>query len=48
MVVNKPNNTYHRTIKIKPVDIKPSMYIGFKKEHNKEGPKFRAGDHEGI
>ena len=30
---NKYNNTYHRTIKMKPVDdIKPSMYINFKKE----------------
>ena len=48
MIVNKYNNTYHRTIKIKPVDVKPSMYIGFQNEHNNEGPKFNAGDHERI
>ena len=26
-LVNKHNNTYHRTIKIKPADVKPSKYI---------------------
>ena len=40
-IVNKVNNTYHRTIKIKPVDVKPNMYIDFNKENNKEGPKFK-------
>ena len=27
--VNKYNNAYHRIIKMKPVDVKPSMYINF-------------------
>ena len=26
-IVNKYNNTYHRIIKMKPVDVKPSTYI---------------------
>ena len=26
-IVNKCDNTYHRTIKMKLVDVKPSMYI---------------------
>ena len=26
-IVNKYNNTYHSTIKMKPVDVKPSTYI---------------------
>ena len=30
-IVNKYNNTYHRTIKMKPVDVKDNTYIGFKK-----------------
>ena len=47
-IVNKCNNTYHRTIKMKPVDVKPSMYIDFNKENNKEGPKFKVGDHVRI
>ena len=29
--VNKCNNTYHRTLKIKPVDVKPSTYINSNK-----------------
>ena len=44
-IVNKYNNTYHRTIKMKPVDVKPSIYIDFNKENNKEDPKFKIGDH---
>ena len=30
-VVNKYNSTYHRTIKMKPVDIKDNTYIDFNK-----------------
>ena len=26
-IVNKYNNIYHSTIKMKPVDVKPSTYI---------------------
>ena len=29
---NNYNNLYHSTIKIKPVDLKPSTYIDFGKE----------------
>ena len=47
-IVNKYNNTYHRTIKMKPVDVKPSIYIDFNKENSKEGPKFKVGDHVRI
>ena len=28
-IVNQYNNTYHRTIKIKPVDVKDNAYIKF-------------------
>ena len=31
-IVNKYKNTYHRTIKIKHVDVKPSTYIDSSKE----------------
>ena len=43
-IVNKYNNTYHRIIKMKPVDVKPSSFNDFDKENNKEGPKFKVGD----
>ena len=42
------NNTYHRTIKMKPVDVKSNIYIEFKKEVNDKDPKFKAGDHVRI
>ena len=47
-IVNKYNNTYHRTIKMKPVEVKPSMHVDFNKDNNKESPKFKVGDHVRI
>ena len=44
-IVNEYNNTYHRIIKMKPVDIKDKTYIDFKKEVNDKDPKFKVGDH---
>ena len=35
-IVNKYNNTYHRTIKMKPVHVKSSIYIELNKENNKQ------------
>ena len=34
-IVNEYNSTYHRTIKIKPVDVNSSTYIDFGIENNK-------------
>ena len=42
------NNTYHRTIKIKPVDVKDNTYFDFEKEVNDKDPKFKVGDHVRI
>ena len=44
-IVNEYNNTYHRTIKMKPVDVKDNTYIDFKKEVNDKDPKFKVSDH---
>ena len=33
--VNEYNNTYQRTIKMKPVDVKPSIHIDFNKSNKK-------------
>ena len=46
-IVGEYNNTYHRKIKVKPVDVKDNAYIDFKKEVNKD-PKFKVGDHVRI
>ena len=43
-IVNKYNNIYHKTIKMKPVDVKPSTYIDSSKEINYQVPKFKIGD----
>ena len=47
-IVNEHNNAYHRTIKLKPVDVKVNTYIDFKKEVNDKNPKFKVGDHVRI
>ena len=47
-IVNKYNNTYHRTIKMKPPDVKDNTYIDFGKEVNHKNPKFEIGDHVRI
>ena len=47
-IVDKHNNTYHRTIKMKPVDVKDNTYIDFEKEINNKDPKFKIGDHVRI
>ena len=43
-IVNKYNKAYQRTINMKSVDVRPSIYIDFNKENNKEGPKFKPGE----
>ena len=47
-IVDEYNNTYHRTIKMKPVDVKDNTYIDFKKEINDKDPKFKVRDCVGI
>ena len=48
-IVNKWNNTVHRTIKMKPIDVKYNTYVDSmelhsKKEVNDKDPKFKDGD----
>ena len=52
-IVNEYKHTYHRTIKMKPVDFKDNTYIDSmelhsgKEVHDKD-PKFKIGDHVRI
>ena len=39
---NEYNDTYHRTIKIRLVDVKDNRYIEFKKEVNDKDAKFKV------
>ena len=47
-IVNKYNNTYHTTIKMKPINVRDNTYIKFKKEVHDKDPKFKIGDHVTI
>ena len=47
-VLNKYNNAYHRTIKMKPINVKDNTYINTDEEVNNKDPKFQVGDHVRI
>ena len=52
-IVNECNNTYHRKIEMKPVDVKYNTYIDSmelhsSKEVNDKDPKSELGDHVRI
>ena len=47
-IVNEYNNTYHRTIKMKPIEVKDNTYIDSIKEVNDKDSKFKVGDHVRI
>ena len=44
-IVNGYNNTHHRKIPMKPVDVKSNTYIDSNKEVHHKDPKFKVGDH---
>ena len=47
-IVDKYNNTYHSTIKMKPTDVKDNNFTKYIEESNKKDPKFKIGDHVRI
>ena len=52
-IVDEYNNTYHRTIKMKPTDVKDNTYIDSmelhsEKEVDNKDPKFKVDDYVGI
>ena len=47
-IVNEYNDTFPRTSKIKPIDVKDNTYINLDKEVNDKNPKFKVGDHVRI
>ena len=42
-IVHEYNNTYHRTIKMKPIEVKDNTYNGSIKEVNDKNSKFKVG-----
>ena len=47
-IMGEYNNTYHRTTKMKPIDVTDNTYLDSKKEVNNEYSKFKVGDHVRI
>ena len=47
-ILNEYNNTYHRTIEMKPVYIKDNTYIDSITDFNYIDPKFKVGNHVSI
>ena len=47
-IVNKYNNTIHKTIKLKPIDVTGVSYAEYNEDFNKKDPKFKVGDHVRI
>ena len=47
-IVNEYNNTYHRTIKMKHVDVKSGNYVEYNVNSNDKDSKFQVGDHVRI
>ena len=41
---NKYNNTIHRTIKMKPIDVTFDSYAEYNEDSNEKDPKLKAGD----
>ena len=42
-IVNKYNNTVHRSIKMKPIDVADDSYAEYNEDFNKKDPKFKVG-----
>ena len=47
-IVNKYNNTVHRTIKMKPIDVTSDSFAEYNEDSNKKNPKIKVGDHVRI
>ena len=47
-IVNKCNNTVHKTIKMKHIDVTDDSYAECNKDFDKKDPKFKVGDHVTI
>ena len=47
-IVDKYNNTVHRTTEIKPIDVTSDSYAKYNEDSNKKDPKFKVGDHARI
>ena len=47
-IVSEYNNTDHKTIKMKPIDVKSDYFAEYNEESNEKDPKFKVNDHVRI
>ena len=47
-IVDKYNNTVHRTIKVNPIDVTSNSYAEYNEIPNKKDPKCKVGDNVRI
>ena len=47
-IVNKYNNTVHRSIKMKPIDFTSDSYAEYNEDSDEKDPEFKVGDHVRI
>ena len=47
-IVNEYNNTYHKAIKMKPIDVKNDSFAENNEESNEKDPKFKVNNHVRI
>ena len=47
-IVNKYNNTVHKTIKMKPINVMGDSYAEYNEDFNKKDPKFKVSDYVRI
>ena len=47
-IVKNYNNSYHETIKMKPIDVKNNPFVEYNLESNEKDPKFKVNDHVRI
>ena len=47
-IVKKCNNTVHRTIKMKPIDVTSNSYAQYNEDSNEKDPKLKVGHHVRI
>ena len=47
-IVDEYNNTYHKTIKMKPINVKNDSFAEYNEESNEKDPKFKVNGHVRI
>ena len=47
-IVDKYNNSFHSSIKMKPKDLNDYSFVEYNEETNRKNPKFRVGDNVRI